>query len=298
VRNTHPANVLKNQGLDQFADHLNWIIEDDLPDRDELEDEVSNMLSVFEPTGALPAEFKSDDTRELSEKSRMYREFKNIVLEQASQCPSFYIRLTQLLTREYQVKQFFGEINRRIDRALKALDEYIEKGPTNRSSEALDVVACAARLRNLVQAVEDYRKDLEDSDDEEQDEDDLIERLAAAALLKVLDEVTSRNYDAYADSAWGMGMSSSSPGQNNLFVCLIGLPSEEEPGFFVLDSLRTMGSHIIRHHSVALGDIEVLLRNTPETSPAYLNAFRTLLQDKRKRAASPSGGSSAKRTMQ
>lgn len=257
------------------------------------------MLSVFEPTGALPAEFKSDNIPELSEKSRIYREFKDIVLEQANQCPSFYIRLTQLITREYQVKQFFSEINRRIDRALKALDEYIEKGPTNRSSEAVDVVACAVRLRGLVQAVEKYRKDHKVPDDEEPSEDDhLIERLAAAALLKILDEVTRRNYDAYADSAWGMGMSSSSPRQNNLFVCLMGLPSEEEPELFVLDSLRTMGTHIFRHHSVALGDIEVLLRNTPETSPAYLSAFRTLLQDKRKRAASPGGGSSAKRTMQ
>lgn len=268
-----------------------------MPDHDELEDEVSNMLAVFEPTGALPAEFKSEDTRELTEKSRMYREFKLIVLEQAIQYPAFYLRLSQLLTPEYQVECFFAEINGRIDRALKALDEYIEKGPTNNRSEALDVVACAARLNGLVQAVEQYRIDSSDSDDDEGPNDTQVQRSATAVLIRILDEVTRRNYDAYADRTWGGGVPNNDPKQNNLFVHLIGSPDENQ-GFFVLDSLQKMTSTVIRHHSVALGDIEVSLRNTPLTPPAYLNAFRTLIQDSRKRAASQSGGSSAKRAMQ
>lgn len=290
--------MLKSQGLDQFAEHLNWVIEDDLPEREELEDEVSNMLAVFEPTGALPAEFKNEDTRELSEKSRLYREFRAIVLEQANQCPAFYLRLTQLITQENQVKYFFKEISRRIDRALKALDEYIEKGPTNRSLEALDVVTCAARLEGLVEAIEEYKDDMAGPEPEQPtDEFDQVEDLAAAALLKILDEVMHRNYDAYAKSPWVMGEPPSSPTKSNLFACCIESPDEEE-GFFVLDALQNMKPSVIRHHSVALGDIEVLLRNTPLTPPEYLNAFRTLLQDKRKRAASQSGGSSAKRAMQ
>ena len=290
--------MLKSQGLEQFADHLKWVIEDDLPDREELEDEVSNMLAVFEPTGALPAEFKNEDTRELSEKSRLYREFRDIVLEQANQCPSFYLRLTQLITQENQVKYFFKEISRRIDRALKALDQYIEKGPTNRSLEALDVVTCAGRLEGLVHAIEEYRIDLAGPEPEEQtDEFDQVEDLTAAALLKILDEVMHRNYDAYAKSPWVMGEAPSSPMKSNLFACCIGSSGEEDE-FFVLDALQNLKPSVIRHHSVALSDIEVLLRNTPLTPPEYLNAFRSLLHDKRKRAASQSGGSSAKRAMQ
>jgi hypothetical protein len=69
------------RSLRDFADHLNWVVEDeDLPDTDELIDEVANMMSCFEPTGLLPAEFKSEDTRELSEQSRLYREIRTIIV--------------------------------------------------------------------------------------------------------------------------------------------------------------------------------------------------------------------------
>ncbi|KAF1971498.1 hypothetical protein BU23DRAFT_183659 [Bimuria novae-zelandiae CBS 107.79] len=295
VRNAHPASVLKSKGLDQFAEHLHWVIEDDLPEDDELADEIANMLSVFEPSGALPAEFKSEDTRELSVESRMYREFKTILLEQAVQCPAFYLRLTRLITSEFQVKRFFAEINKRIDRAFKALDVYIETGPTNRPSEGLDVVNCALRLNRLVQAIEEYRNESLESDAGERRDDELVEKLAGAVLIRILDEVTRRNYNAYANATWGVP--STNPRENNLFVCLIG-PASEDQGLFVLDSLQDMAPNVIRHHSVDLGDIEVVLRNTPLTPPAYLNAFRTLLQDSRKRAASQSAGSSAKRPMQ
>lgn len=290
MHNAHPADVLKLRGLDQFANHLHWIIEDDLPDSEELEDEVANMLAVFEPTGALPAEFKSEDTRELSEKACMYREFKAIIVEQANQCPAFYLQLSQLITPEYQVKCFFAEINRRIDQALKALDGYIEQGSTNTPIEHIDVVSCADRLRSLVQAIETYRDESLVSDAGEQRDDVQVEELAAETLVKILDVVTRRNYNAYADST-------ESPTQNNLFVCLIGTASEEQ-GFFVLDSLRDMAPHIIQHHSVDLSDFEVRLRSTSLTPPAYLDAFRMLIQENRKRAASQDGGSRAKRPMQ
>ena len=124
-----------------------------------------------------------------------------------------------------------------------------------------------------------------------------IDRLAAAAYVRMLEEVTSRNCDAYADSPWGMPMPPSDPRVNNLFVCLIG-PASEETGFFVLDKLQGLDMRTIRHHGVDLGDIENRLRNTPLTPPAYLSALRSMVQDSRKRAASQSGGNSPKRAMQ
>jgi hypothetical protein len=273
------------RSLRDFADHLNWVVEDeDLPDTDELIDEVANMMSCFEPTGLLPAEFKSEDTRELSEQSRLYREIRTIIVEHALRYPAFFMQLQEKCPPEFQVKVFFEKINKRIDGAFNALDEYIENGPTNQRSESLDVVSCAARIKGLVGKIEEYRDDSLMSEAGERREDTEIERLAAVAYVRILEEVTGRNYDAYADNT-------------NLFVCLIG-PASEEQGFFVVDHLKDMAPQIIRHHGVDLGDIENRLRSTPLTPPAYLDAFRTLIQDSRKRAASQSGGGSAKRTMQ
>ncbi|KAF9730640.1 hypothetical protein PMIN06_008176 [Paraphaeosphaeria minitans] len=298
VRNTHPAEVLKMRSLQSFADHFHWVVEnEDLPEMDELIDEVANMMSCFEPNGLLPAEFKSEDTRELSEQSRMFRGLRPIIVEHAIRYPAFFMQLQDLCSPEFQVKVFFKKINKRIDEAFNALDEYIEKGPTNHRTESLDVRSCAARLQGLVEKVEEYREDSLVSDAGERRDDTEIERLAAVAYVRMLEEVTGRNCDAYADRPWYTPMPPSDPIRNNLFVHLIG-PASEENGFFVLDKLQDMAPHIIRHHGVDLGDIENQLRNTPLTPPAYLGLLRSLIQESRKRAASQSGGNSPKRTMQ
>lgn len=273
------------------------IEDEDLPETDELIDEVANMMSCFEPTGLLPAEFKSEDTRELSDLSRKYQEIRAVIAEHAIRYPAFFMQLHEKCSPAFQVKIFFEKINKRIDEAFNALDEYIERGPTNHRTESLDVESCAARLKGLVDKVEEYRDDSLVSDAGEKRDDTEIEKLAAVAYVRLLEEVTGRNYDAYADSPWGMPMPPSNPRKNNLFVCLIGSASEEN-GFFVLDKLQDMGPDVVRHHGVDLGDLENRLRNTPLTPPAYLGVLRSLIQENRKRAASQSGGSSAKRTAQ
>lgn len=299
VRNDHPANVISKLTLQRIADELDWTFEDDqFPDEEEVVDEVANMLSVFEPTEALPAEFKDPNMRGLTEISQKYREFQALIAENAQRYPAFFIQLQSLLTPGFQVEQFFRKINSRIDQAFLALDRYIEKGPTNTHAEALDVVTCAVRLRELVETIEAYCEDTDmpDAEDEDEDEDgNTLERLSVATLVRILDEVTRRNYNAYANSAWGLP--STNPMQNNLFACLIG-PASEGQGFFVLSTLQDRAPDAIRHYIAHLFEIDNRLRNTRETPPAYLDAFRTLILDKRKRAASQSGGSSAKRPMQ
>jgi hypothetical protein len=184
------------RSLRDFADHLHWVVEDeDLPDTNELIDEVINMMSCFEPMGLLPAEFKSEDTRELSDQSRMFREIRTIIIEHALQYPAFFIQLQEKCSPEFQVKVFFEKINKRIDGAFNAFDEYIEHGPTNQRWESLDVGSCAARIKGLVGKIEEYRDDSLMSEAGERREDTEIERLAAVAYVRILEEVTGRNYD-------------------------------------------------------------------------------------------------------
>lgn len=299
MKDTHPAQVLQRRSLQSFANHFHWVVEDEeLPDTEELIDEIANMMSCFEPNGLLPAEFKSADPRELSEASRLFRELRPIVEEHAMRYPSFYIQLQGVFSPGFQVKIFFEKINKRINDAFNALDEYIERGPTNHRTESLDVIRCARRLQGLVDKVEEYRDDSLISDAGERRDDAEIERLAAAAYIRMLEEVvTNRNCDAYADSSWAMPMPPSDPMVNNLFVRLIG-PASEENGYFVLDKIISMAPHIIRHHGVDLADLENRLRSTPLTPPAYLIFLRSMIQESRKRAASQSGGNTPKRSMQ
>jgi len=283
VRGKHPADIIKRFSLEQIAGNLDWVYEDDQwPEYEELVDEMADMLSVFEPTKALPDEFKNEDARELSTDSRKYRDFKAVLTQHAQRYPAFYLQLQEIVSSEFQVQVFFDKINNRIDRAFRALDEYIAKGPTNARSEALDVDNCAARLRELVQAIGNYYGETLESAEERDNYQ--VEILAVASLVRILDEVTKRNLNAYATSTWGMP--STDPKENNLFVRLIR-PAGDDRDLFVLGTLLSLAHEdALRDHVVVLLDVDERLRATPYTPPEYMAAFRKLTQEGRKRAPS------------
>jgi hypothetical protein len=289
----HPAEIVGKFSLERIASNLDWIYQEEaLPDEDEMEDEIANMLSIFEPTQALPSEFKNEEASDLSEQSRKYRELRDLLSQHAAKNPALFIQLQEIVPPMFQVQVFFEKINHRIDRAFSALEEYIARGPTNALSEALDVQRCAERVRGLVKSVAEYY--------DEQVEHEPVHSvvvLTAAALVKILDEVTKRDYDAYAHVSWGV-MPPTSAEESNLSVCLIGTIIEGR-GLFVLNTLLELPQEdVLRNHYEVLSDIEGRLRGTEWTPPAYMDALRRLIYDKRKRAASQSGGGSAKRTMQ
>lgn len=293
VRDMHPADIVGKFSLERIAENLDWVYQEEpLPDEDEMEDEIANMLSVFEPMQALPSEFKDEKATDLTDQSIKYRELKDLLSQHAARHPALFMRLQEIIPPEFQVKVFFDKINLRIDKAFQALEEYVARGPTNALSEALDVQKCAERVRGLVKAVAEYI-----DEQAENDTDHNVAILAAAALVKILDEVTKRDHDAYADISWGE-MPPTSAEENNLSVCLIG-GSGENDGLFVVDTLLELSQEdVLRNHYEVLSDIEGRLRSTEWTPPAYIDAMRRLIHEKRKRAASQSVGGSAKRTMQ
>ncbi|KAF1953965.1 hypothetical protein CC80DRAFT_418927 [Byssothecium circinans] len=293
VRNAHPAEIIERFKLENIASNLEWVFQDQLPEDDDMLDEIANMLSVFEPTEALPSEFKREETQDLTAQSRKYREFRTLLSQYAMKNPAFFIRLQEIIPPTYQAQIFFAKINHRIDRVFTALDEYVDKGPTNTLSEALDVKNCAARLQNLVDAIENYLEEQYDDDQLEDEPASNVAVLAAAALIKILDEVSQRDYDAYANISWGP-MPPTETRDNNLFVCLMRTTPDGE-GLFVLSTLLALPHEIVLRHYAELLDIEERLGGTPSTPPAYMDALRTFLHENRKRAASESGGSAAKR---
>ncbi|KAF2831945.1 hypothetical protein CC86DRAFT_340013 [Ophiobolus disseminans] len=296
IQNTTPVEILDSKGLESVADDLKWVIKkEDIPqDKDDIKDELTNMLSVFEPQDALPGEFKCPESPTSSERSKKYQEFAKLFSDYAIRDPGLFLQLRDLIDANFQRRVFFEKIDSRIARTFHALDEYITHGPMHASPDALrfDVPNCAKQLKVIVNAIDEFCREQDENDP---DTRDIVVR-AAAALITILDRVVDRNVNAYADIAWGLE-APSDPAENNLFIALIGSHTADKPPF-VLHTLRSLPQEdVLRNHWETLQAIEQKLAvdNTPE---AYANAFRQVVHESRKRAASEVCEGEPKRTMQ
>lgn len=297
IQDKNPLDIINNVTLETVAGSLDWELhEGPIPEDEDIEDEVAEMLSVFEPSEALPSEFKSPQSLILSERSRKYREFMELVTElfteHASKNLGLLSRLQATIDPNFQAHVFFEKIGNRVARTFQALDEYIAHGSTAAYSEAHDVPTCARKLKVLVKAIDDYYQ--------QQRQNGLgsneLDLRAAAVLISTLDGVVRRNQDAYANITWD-AVPPDEAGESNLFVCLIGSPAEGD-GLFVLDTLRMLPSEgMLRNHWESLSEMKEGL-NPQWTPKAFLDVFHAITSDSRKRALSGSEGSSAKRTMQ
>jgi hypothetical protein len=296
IQSTTPVDVLNNKGLESVAEDLKWIIQkEELPENEnKMKDEITNMLSVFEPQDALPDEFKTPESPLTSERSRKYQEFAKLFSDYAIRDPGLFLQVRDVVDPSFQRRVFFEKIDTRIERAFHALDEYIAYGPMHASPNALrfDVMNCATQLMNLVDAIFKFCC--------HQDEDDPDTRVvmarAAAALIEILDRVVDRNVNAYANITWGLE-APSDPRENNLFVALIG-SFTDGASLFVLDALRSLPQEdVLRNHWETLQGIEQKLADS-DTPADYENAFHRIVHDSRKRVASEVREGEPKRTMQ
>lgn len=286
-----PADVLHEKGLEDVADDLDWIYEDeDVPeDEDDIKETVISMLSVFEPQEALPEEFRCPESPLTSERSKKYQELANLFTEYATKDPGLFLKMRDIIDPNFESRVFFEKIENRITQTFNALDEYIEHGPTDASVDALrfDLPTTAKKLVRLVKAIGSFV--------EQQDEDDpdfkSIAIRSAAALVRILDLVTDRNVDAYESITWGMRPGS--PRENNLYYALIGNPATGTS--FVLNALHLLPHEdLIRNHWATLQGIEDKL--VQHSAPIdYLNTFHQVVHDNRKRAASEVRGGQVKR---
>ncbi|KAF2133979.1 hypothetical protein P153DRAFT_102338 [Dothidotthia symphoricarpi CBS 119687] len=291
-----PADIVDEKGLEDVAEDLGWVFQDeDLPeDEEEMKDAIINMLSVFEPQDALPGEFKCPESPLTSERAKKYQEFAELFTQYATRDPGLFLEARNIIDPNFQSRVFFDKIGTRITRTFKALDKYIAHGPMYASPDKLryDVQSCAEKLRALVNAIDEF---YQQQDEDEPGTKDVAVR-AGAALVRILDLVADRNANAYENITWGME-TPSNPAENNLFVALIGEQDDDEP-MFVLDALRALPQEdLVRNHWETLQSIEQKLQR-PETPSDYTMTFRRVVYDSRKRAASEIRGGEAKRAMQ
>jgi len=276
VQKFKPLQMVDNIGIERVAEGFGCVLQHgQSPDIQDIEDEITEMLSVFEPSNALPAESK-DPSACPSERSRKYRAFRDLFAEYATSNLGIFIRLQSLIDAEFQTQVFFEKIEDRITRAFKGLDEYMKKGPTaDTTTEVYDIPTCAEKLKTLAQVIGDYYHQQTERNGGAKD----IAVRASAALIKMLDGVIDRDFDAYAYNTWG-GIPPADPRMNNLFINLIRSPDEDD-GHFVVDVLEELPyEDVLRNHWEALGDTdERLAQKWPPQE--YMDAFRAITQDKR-----------------
>jgi hypothetical protein len=294
VKGKHPAEIIDRATLKTIAqsEQNQWVYQEEaLPDEDEMEVEITDMLSVFEPTQALPHEFRDavrdDDTPTLTEQSQ-YLRLKDLLVEHAARDPALFIELQEIIPPKFQVQVFFDKLNQRIDRAFGALDKYIAHGPDDTSSERLDVEECGKTLRRFVKMAARFY----DEQDNDTAPDNLAER-AVATLVRILYDVVTRDKDAHADITWGP-MPSTNPAQSNLAMYLIGTTSQGV-GRFVVDTLRDLPHEKFGNQHELLRNIEETLACAEWTPSSYLEGLRHII---RKRSASPAEEGSARRVRQ
>ncbi|KAH7402043.1 hypothetical protein DE146DRAFT_452152 [Phaeosphaeria sp. MPI-PUGE-AT-0046c] len=297
VQSTTPVEILNSKGLESIADDRKWVLQkQEIPeDEIEMKDEITSMLSVFEPQEALPGEFKTPESLLATERSRRYRRFAKLCSDYALRDPGLFLQIREIINPGFQCRVFFEKINSRTARAFHALDEYIAYGPQNASRDTLmfDVPSCAVQLRNLVDTIDDFCCE----QDKEDPESRVVARGAAAALMTILDRVVDRNVNAYESISWGLEAPSNSS-ENNLFVALIGSQTEDDNSLFVLDTLQSLPQEdVLRSHWEMLQSIEQKLADA-DTPAVYQNAFRRFVHDSRKRATSERREGEPKRAMQ
>lgn len=295
IADVKPAEVLEAKGLGIIASDLDWTFqEDDIPeDEEEMHDAVNTMLSVFEPEHALPGEFKCPESPLTSERSKKYQEFTELITQYAVRDPGFFLQVRKLIDMDFQGRVFFEKIESRISQTFNALDEYIANGPANTSADTLrfDIPGCARKLAALVTAIDDFYQEQVHSGSETRD----VAVRAAAALVTILDRVTDRNHNAYENIQWDLEPPTDAT-VNNLFVALIGASATGSPPF-AIDALRALPQDDVhRNHWETVLHIEQKLA-CPETPTEYTSAFRNVVFEKRKRAASEVREGQSKRSM-
>lgn len=292
IEDVKPDNILDTKGLANIANDLKWVYRDDeLPEDDEeMRDAITDMLSCFAPQEELPDEFKCPESPLTSERSKKYQELADLITEYANRDASLYLRVRKIIDPDFESRVFFEKVDNRMILTFNALEEYIAKGPAHAIPGLLrfDVPSCAKRLTLLVTSIDEFYRNHAHVED--------VAVRAAAALITILDRVTDRNVNAYEDITWDFE-APSDPTQSNLYIALVGTYEDGDLPF-VLDALGSLPHEaVIRNHWETLQGIEQKLAES--SAPVqYMNIFRNIVYENRKRAGSEVREREPKRAMQ
>jgi hypothetical protein len=292
--------------LEAVAEDLSWQYVPDIPSPSgsdpesggmSRQDKVRDIMSAFKQD-ELPEEFRPDlrettGQRRTAEQCVIQTDFEGTVFRLAVHDDNVYASLRKAMPAGACADIFFNKVKQRCRDLFTKFDEYRRTGRLPAKERSLEVKEVAERLRHDVDQIQanvsvriPYGS-----------------REAARALVTLLQEVCSRNIDAFEGNQWGRVPP---PGEDeddrNLYEQLIGQANEAE-GLFALDALEELPSSALRQHVPALNEVLSKIEISRAPTP-YVLKLKSLIHDaesgattrRAKRPAPGLAGGSQKRT--
>ncbi len=238
---------------------------------------IVEMLSVFEPSGALPDEFRRHQPGMEDRRSIPYQELLNIVTPLLLTNEPAFLRLQEVLTPEFCAIVLFEKVDSRANVAFRDLDRYrksgsVDTGPAVDNGRVADVVSCANELDRLVDVID---TNIVTRIQQVPNPSKAAGNMAASALVSILRGVAARTGNLYEDSQW-RARNPQEPEENRNLVLRLIVNRDIRRGLFVLDALRKLSVHSLRIHRTELDEIRGLLERESRVSAQYHEALRTL----------------------
>ncbi|KAI9800603.1 MAG: hypothetical protein M1833_003261 [Piccolia ochrophora] len=283
-----PYAQISNRGLRTIAHELGWRFRSHSGQAvDELafprKDQVRDILSTFDPDGALPEEYLTDVYEDISSESVRSEDFPSTdtleatIFRLATYDEAFFRPLREAVDVDHCAIIYFGRLADRADSVFARLNDIVKGNRTTSPT----VASCAKYLRRTVTAT---RKNVE----MRAPLNDKAKSKAFYLLLSILNKVCDSNVDAYASFSPSHTIPTDKF-DRNLFEKLIGSGatarnedppsprfSDRDEGHFIIDALWDL-KPVARDYSDMLG--ETLEKLTEQrASDAYTAALARFIE--------------------
>ncbi|KAN0076652.1 hypothetical protein V8E54_006794 [Elaphomyces granulatus] len=302
-----PIDKLLGENLMAVAEKLDWqyvpnvVSPRSSPDRDGLsrEDKVRDIMSAFNEC-TFPEEFRLDLAETTGEPRTpeqcvVQGDFEATMFRLSVHDDNVYTSLRKAMPTGACAAIYFDKVQKRLRKIFAAFDLYRETGQLSADGTWMEVRHVVQLLRQLVERIRV----------------NISLRIpyglkgaapyglkgAAGALVALLQEICSRNIDAFEGNRWGrVSQHGEDEDDRNLYDQLIGQPKFQ--GYFVLDVLEELPPNLLRHYVSNLNEILSKIEINRASEP-YIRKLKGLIHDAengsntsrpKRPATDPSGG--------
>ncbi|KAK8244308.1 hypothetical protein HDK90DRAFT_547002 [Phyllosticta capitalensis] len=253
------------ESIDKLAVSLSWPVVKPEQEREKWKtnENLNDLMSVFEPHQTSPRDFVDPDHfGKVPKESAIFKNFSSLVVQEAMRNPRFKSRMEKII----DVDGFCGQVFlQKMEAKRKDIWDrfanYKKNGP-RANEDSFGVVECAECLRELADEIhEGYQKRIFNKSD-------ALGRQVAEILMSLLEDVVSKNEDAYRRLSWNRPRADNEIIQDrNLYIRLIKQPVDEDGDEldddeqFVLDELSMIKVDHLRPYKSRLEVIAAQIKS-------------------------------------
>ncbi|KAG5301216.1 SWIM zinc finger family protein [Histoplasma ohiense] len=234
-------------------------------------EKVRDILSAFSEA-TMPDDFRPDQAETIRqprtpEQCVVQGDFEATMFRLAVHDDNVYRSLRKAMPAPARCAIFFDKVQKKTRALLVDFDRYCQYGTPQRDGTALEIRVVVERLHELVSLVAiNIAPRAPDS-----------HRNAPDALIGILRDVVTYNYNAFDGNAWGrISPAGETENDCNLFAQVIGQP-EVSGQYFVLDVLESLPRAVLKEWEPQLVTIMSKIPMSNQSMVTYLQQFQVLL---------------------